>query len=175
MARHTSIIRHKTGKRIFRMQSTVGVGDLQGSFYSVSVRRGLSSRHQKAAHWPRCWNELTSKVAINQTVMPPYATTPSPKIPSAILWAMRALGEVGAARETLAHRGLRVQASLRCLAVSALAAFKFAGFSIVRPGFEETIQLKQKRMLNFISVVKRAVSCRSRARFDSELYQNQVK
>lgn len=55
-----------------------------GTFHSVPVRWELSSRHQKAAHWPRCWNELTSKVAINQTVMPPYAT-PSPKTPSVIL------------------------------------------------------------------------------------------
>lgn len=107
MARRMPINCHKMGKRILRMQTAVGVGDLQGSFFPISIRRGLVSRHQKAEHWPRCWNELTSKVTINQTVVPPPSATPSPKIPSVIL-KMRGLGE----GHYLIDSGFRLQHSL---------------------------------------------------------------
>lgn len=107
MARCMPINCHKMGKRILCMQTAVGVGDLQGSFFPISIHRGLVSRHQKAEHWPRCWNELTSKVTINQTVVPPPSAIPSPKIPSVIL-KTRGLGE----RHYLIDSGFRLQHSL---------------------------------------------------------------
>lgn len=49
MAKRMPINCNKVRKRILCRQTAVGVGDLQGSFFfPVSIRRGLSSRHQKA-------------------------------------------------------------------------------------------------------------------------------
>lgn len=109
MARRMPINCHKMGKHILCMQTAVGVGDLQGSFFPFPFTGDWApgTRKQKAERWPRCRNDLTSKVTINQTVVPPPSVPPSPKIPSVIL-KTRGLGE----RHYLIDSGFRLLHSL---------------------------------------------------------------